>query len=108
MENITNYILEGLKINANSKVNQGADKFNEDDFIYPVRTKSGKEFKWFSWWKHLMDNGPMTKHDLLVDFDLQPTSYGTEFAKLSKRNIIVPSHGKLEAKKPSEWKYIKI
>ena len=46
----------------------------------------------------------MSKHDLLTDFHLQPTSYSTMFADLSKRNIIVPIKGKLEAKEPSEWK----
>lgn len=50
-----------------------------------------------------MDNGPVSKHDLLMHFGLKPTSYSTEFAKLSKKNIIVPSKGKLETKDPDEW-----
>ena len=106
MKEISTYILEGIKVNSKSKVYKDADSYTDDDFIYPVKTRAGNEFQWFTWWKYLMKNGPMSKHDLLIDFDLQPTSYATQFAQLSKKNIIVPSHGKLEAKTPDEWKKI--
>ena len=98
VSSLDDYILEGLKINSKSKVYKDADSYTDDDFLYPVRKKSGEEYQWFTGWKYLMKNGPMSKHDLLTDFDLQPTSYATQFAQLSKKNIIVPSHGKLEAK----------
>ena len=106
MKSIKEFIIEKFKINSKT-VNTNyidSDDYNDNDFIRPVKTKNGKEFQWFTWWKYLWDNGPMTKHDLLTHFNLQPTSYSTIFADLSKHNIIVPIKGKLEAKKPDEWK----
>lgn len=101
MNNIIEYISEKLIINKNLRFNKG---FSDDEFPVPIKKKSGEKYLWFQWWEHLKDNGPMSKHDLLTDFHLQPTSYSTMFADLNKRNIIVPIKGKLEAKDPSEWK----
>lgn len=99
MKNLKELLVEKLKINSQSKVNNS----DYDNFCYPTHNSNGKEKLWFRWWKYLIDNGPMSKSDLLNQFGLTPTSYGTEFAKLSKRNIIVPIKGKLEAKEPDEW-----
>lgn len=101
MNNISEYISEKLIINKDIRFNKG---LSDDEFPIKVKKKSGEKYLWFQWWEYLKDNGSMSKHDLLTDFHLQPTSYSTEFAKLSKRNIIVPVKGKLEAKDPSEWK----
>lgn len=100
MNDINNYISEKLIINKNLKFKSGPD---ESDFIYPIKKKSGEKYLWFKWWEYLRDNGPMSKHDLLTEFGLKPTSYATEFAKLNRRNIIVPIKGKLEAKEPETW-----
>lgn len=97
MKNLKELLVEKLKINSQSKVDEYGD------FCYPITTNSGKEYLWFKWWKYLIDNGPMSKPDLLNHFGLKPTSYSTEFSKLSKRNIITPVKGKLEAKEPDEW-----
>lgn len=101
MNNISEYISEKLIINKDIRFNKG---LSDDEFPIPIKKKSGEKYLWFQWWEYLKDNGPMSKHDLLTDFHLQPTSYSTMFADLSKRNIIVPVKGKLEAKDPSEWK----
>ena len=101
MKNLKELLVEKLKINSQSKVD--SDNYNPKDFCYPIETKGGKEYLWFKWWKYLIDNGPMSKKDLLREFNLEVTSYSTMFAKLSKRNIIIPIKGKLEAKKPDEW-----
>lgn len=106
ISSMNDYIDEGLKINSKTKVKPSIHGYTDEDFIYKVRKKSGEEFQWFTWWKFLMSNGPMSKKDLLKEFNLLPTSYSTQFAQLSKKNIIVPSHGKLEAKRPEEWKQI--
>jgi len=106
MKQLSNYIIEKFKINSNTVNNNFKDSDDYDDFIYPVKAKNGKEFQWFIWWKYLLNNGPMSKYDLLTHFNLQPTSYSTIFAQLSKKNIIVPLQGKLEAKTPDEWKKI--
>ena len=100
MKNIKELLVEKLKINSQSKVNNN----DYGDFCYPTTTAAGKEYLWFKWWKYLIDNGPISKKDLLRKFNLMETSYGTQFAKLSKRNIIVPIKGKLEAKEPDEWR----
>jgi len=99
MKNLKELLVEKLKINSQSKVHN--NEYN--NFCYPTTTAAGKEYLWFQWWKYLIDNGPMSKPDLLNHFGLKPTSYSTQFAKLSKRNIIVPKGGKLEAKEPDEW-----
>lgn len=99
MKNLKELLVEKLKINSQSKVHN--NEYN--DFCYPITTNSGKEYLWFKWWKYLIDNGPISKKDLLRKFNLMETSYSTQFAKLSKRNIIVPKGGKLEAKEPNEW-----
>ena len=99
MKNLKELLVEKLKINSQSKVNNN----DYDDFCYPTHTSNGKGKLWFRWWKYLIDNGPRSKPDLLNHFGLKPTSYSTEFAKLSKRNIIIPIKGKLEAKEPDEW-----
>ena len=101
MNNINEYISEKLIINKDIRVKVG---LSDDEYPISIKKKSGVKYQWFQWWEHLRDNGPMSKHDLLKDFHLQPTSYSTMFADLSKRNIIVPIKGKLEAKDPSEWK----
>lgn len=98
MNNLNYYIFEKLRINKDIKL----DKDN-DDYPYPIKRKSGEKYLWFQWWEYLNDNGPMSKRDLLTHFNLQPTSYSTMFADLSKRNIIVPVKGKLVAKDPDEW-----
>ena len=97
MKNLKELLVEKLKINSQSKVD------DYGDFCYPITTATGKEYLWFKWWKYLIDNGPTSKKDLLRKFNLIETSYSTQFAKLSKRNIIVPKGGKLEAKEPNEW-----
>ena len=42
--------------------------------------------------------------------NLEPTSYGTQFTRLSKSNIIIPlkgkDRGKLMAVKPQDWHYL--
>lgn len=101
MKNLKELLFEKLKINSQSKVY--SNNYNPENFCYPITTSSGKEYLWFKWWKYLIDNGPMPKKQLLSDFNLAITSYSTEFAKLSKRNIIVPVKGKLEAKEPDQW-----
>jgi len=101
MKELKELLLEKLKINSQSKVND--DNYKPGDFCYPTTTTTGKEYLWFKWWKHLMETGPTSKKDLLREFNLIETSYSTQFAKLSKRNIIVPVRGKLEAKEPDEW-----
>lgn len=102
MKTLKELLFEKLKINSNSKVYN--NDYNPENFCYPIMTKNGKEYLWFRWWKYLIDNGPMSKKQLLADFNLEVTSYSTEFAKLSRRNIIVPVKGKLEAKDPEQWK----
>ena len=97
-------IIEGLKINSHTKINHISNNYKPEDFCYPTETKEGKEYMWFKWWKYLVDNGPMSKRDLLRKFNLVTTSYSTMFAKLSKRNIIVPKAGKLEAISPDNWR----
>ena len=107
MKGLNHYIKEAFKITGDTKINKlsdVSDNYNDDDFPCRVRKRSGQEFQWFTWWKYLMDNGPTSKRDLLSHFNLVTTSYPTLFAKLSKQNVIVPSHGNLEAKKPDEWK----
>ena len=101
MKNLKELLFEKLKINSKSKVID--INYKPEDFCYPITTNSGKEYLWFKWWKYLIDNGPMSKKQLLSDFNLAITSYSTMFAKLSKRNIIVPIKGKLEAKEPDQW-----
>ena len=102
MKELKELLLEKLKINSQSKVND--DNYKAEDFCYPIITSSGKEYLWFKWWKHLMETGPIPKKELLSDFGLSITSYSTMFAKLSKRNIIVPVRGKLEAKPADQWR----
>ena len=104
MKNLKELLVEKLKINSQSKINYiDSNNYKSDDFCYPITTAAGKEYLWFKWWKYLIDNGPTSKSDLLNHFGLKPTSYSTEFAKLSKRNIIIPIKGKLEAKEHDEW-----
>ena len=52
---------------------------------------------WWIWWLILILKGPLSKKELLLYCGLQPTSYGTEFAKLSKQNIIILKNRKLYA-----------
>ena len=104
MKKITEYILEKLHVSQFKKDEHDLDAFMDKDFPRATSTKEGKEYLWFKWWKYLCINGPTSKRDLLIEFKLQPTSYATMFAKLSKENIITPEKGKLVAKKVSEWK----
>jgi hypothetical protein len=98
MRTLKQILLEKLKINHKSHI------INTEDFCYPVETKDGKEYLWYKWWKYLDGHGPTSKKDLLSAFNLSVTSYSTMFAKLSRRNIIVPVKGKLVAKDPNEWR----
>lgn len=101
--------LEALKINSNSKVVKGDlngyDDIDPDDIDRRKKrlNRNGDKYLWYKWWEYLCKNGPTSKKDLLTDFGLQPTSYSTMFAQLSKQNIIVPKGGKLEPRKMSEW-----
>jgi len=103
MRNIIEFIDEGLSISKDTKFK----KMNVDDTDakYKMTKKNGEKYLWAQWWEYLITNGPMSKYDLLTDFKLATTSYSTEFAKLSKRNIIVPNKKtrKLEAKPIEEW-----
>lgn len=104
MRTISEYIDEGLSINKNTKFRKMGD-YDDTDAKYKMTKKNGEKYLWAQWWEYLMDKGPMSKVDLLSDFNLAVTSYSTEFAKLSKRNIIVPNKKtrKLEARDISEW-----
>ncbi len=95
MKTLKQILLEKLKINHKTIIK---------DFCYPIATKDGKEYLWYKWWKYLDEHGPTSKKDLLSAFDLSVTSYSTMFAKLSRRNIIVPVKGKLVAKNANEWR----
>jgi len=103
MRNINDYIDEGLSINKNTKFKKMT--VDDTDAKYKMTKKNGEKYLWAQWWQYLMNEGPMSKVDLLSHFGLQVTSYSTEFAKLSKRNIIVPNKKtkKLEAHDISEW-----
>ena len=103
MRNINDYIDEGLSINRNLKFKKMT--CDDSDAKYKMTKKNGDMYLWAQWWEYLMNEGPTSKHDLLSHFGLQVTSYSTEFAKLSKRNIIVPNKKtkKLEAKPIEEW-----
>ena len=52
---------------------------------------------WWLWWLILILKGPLSKKELLLLCDLEPSSYSSEFAKLSKQNIIKPYKHKLIA-----------
>jgi len=103
MRNIIEFIDEGLSISKDTKFK----KMSVDDTNakYKMTKKNGEKYLWAQWWEYLLNEGPMSKVDLLSHFGLQVTSYSTEFAKLSKRNIIVPNKKtrKLEAKPIEEW-----
>lgn len=103
MRNINDYIDEGLSINRNTKFKKMT--VDDSDVKYKMTKKNGEKYLWAQWWEYLLHEGPMSKVDLLSHFGLQVTSYSTEFAKLSKRNIIVPNKKtkKLEARDISEW-----
>lgn len=103
MKNIVSYITEGLTISKDLKFKKL--DYDERDAKYTMTKKNGDKYLWAQWWEYLLAEGPMSKYDLLTHFKLQPTSYSTEFAKLSKRNIIVPNKKtkKLEARPLEEW-----
>ena len=98
MKQLNEFVIEKLQLNPDSKISTNHYK--------PIKTrkKNGDKFQWFQWWEYLMYKGPMSKHDLLVEFDLAPTSYSTQFTHLSRSNIIVPQKGKWVAMPPEEWK----
>ena len=111
MKQLNEFVIEKLQLNPDSKISTNHYKpkklpsaYNEDDFPIKTRKKNGDKFQWFQWWEYLMYKGPMSKHDLLVEFDLAPTSYSTQFTHLSRSNIIVPQKGKWVAMPPEEWK----
>ena len=104
MKNFNDFLFERLQLNNDSKIKNTSQAFKEEDFPIPIRNKNGDKFQWFQWWEYLFDNGPTSKHNLLTEFELSPTSYSTQFASLSKRNIIIPQKGKLVAILPEKWK----
>lgn len=116
MRNIVKYIQEKLHI-SNFKKDDIDDTIIDDDMIpdefadadYPDNKKSrknkeGKEYLWYKFWKYLCLNGPTSKKDLLKNFNLKETSYGTMFMQLSKLNIIIPKKRLLYPVQVSQWK----
>lgn len=130
MKQITEYIIEKLKINSESGIkhqryNTRIDDFkdleinidDEDipvefaDIKYPDTRKkrylgNGKATNWWRWWKILAYNGPTTKPNLnLAIGNSNPTSYSTMYAELARQNIITYNKKLrcLEAQPMSKW-----
>lgn len=103
MKNLNDFILERLKLDRSTKIAKISSSYNAEDFPVKTRKNSGEKFQWFQWWEYVLDNGPISKSDLLIKFGKEPTSYGTVFADLSKKNIIVPQKRKLVAMPPEKW-----
>ena len=64
---------------------------------------NGDELMWYTVWKILDKNGPMSKAEVLTKMGLKPTSYATSFASWSSHNIIRSVGGKLEAVPQNQW-----
>ena len=86
------------------------DKDNLPDFCYDENKKThksnGDELMWYSVWRTLDENGPMSKKDILTKLGLKPTSYATSFAAWNDCNIICPAKNKrglLEAMPKEKW-----
>ena len=113
MKNLNEFVFERLTLNKQTEIIDNIklpSAYKEEDFPIKTRKKNGDKFQWFKWWEYLMKNGPTSKHDLLTSMNLEPTSYSTQFARLSKANIIIPlkgkDRGKLMAVKPQDWRYL--
>jgi len=107
MKNLNEFVFERLTLNKQTEIIDNIklpSAYKEEDFPIKTRKKNGDKFQWFQWWEYLTYKGPMSKHDLLVAFDLAPTSYNNQFAHLSRSNIIIPQNGKLIAVPPEKWK----
>lgn len=48
MINISNFIVEKLKVNSKSNIYKTSDEYKDDEFKYPIKNKSGKEYQWFT------------------------------------------------------------
>lgn len=93
-------------ININKNRSRITDNDDYPDERKPRFHKDGTPYLWWRAYKLLINEGPMSKAEILKRFGLKETSYNQTFARLSKQNIIVPNKHtkKLEPKKYSEWK----
>ena len=124
---LVEYIKEKLVINKNF---DGTPSIYDEDFDWTkltlddvddkyadtpkppkkISTSSGKYFQWFRWWVMLTMKS-MSKAELFYKSGLlnspndRPASHATQFAKLSRDNIIVynTKTRKLEAMPMSKW-----
>ena len=105
MKNLSEFIGEQLKIKKDTNVYKNDIDLDSLPINVIKNQRTGECFQWFKWWKHLRENGPMSKVQLLSDFNLVTTSYATMFADLNKRRIIVtgPKKGLLMANDPDKW-----
>ena len=111
MEPINEYLLS--KTNTNTEIDfadPGSwEAYLKDQFPdnkKPRFSKDGKPYLWWRSYELLCKEGPMSKKEILRKFGLKEGSYSTEFAKISKMNIIIPNTKtkKLQPMPPSEWK----
>jgi hypothetical protein len=93
-------ILEYFRTNVDRRV------FDYPDDKKPRFNKQGEPYLWWRVYELIMNDGPMSKQEVLKKLGLKETSYSSAFAEYSKMNIIVPNKKtkKLEAIPPSEWK----
>ena len=117
MKNLTDIILEKLKINKETGITDKPLDYllDIDENGYTrighkrAKSKDGYIF-WVLAWKYLYDHGPMRKLDLMQAMNDEgltnalPTSNVSTFAALNKEGIICGVKGKLEARPPKEWK----